>query len=82
MKLSGRSVGVCAVVALLSACAVAPRDVSRAPTMGDCLWARGQSMPSEGLGGVQIDSNAIQSCDAEIRAWEQRQAAKQATAKP
>lgn len=70
-------------VLMLAACGAQPRKVAsadRAPTVGECLWARGASVPMESGAGVSMDLYAVQSCEAEVRDWHRRRAQRQATA--
>lgn len=70
---------------MLAACGTRPRkvaNVDRAPTVGECLWARGASVPMESGAGVSMDFYAVQSCEAEVREWHRRRAERQAKAEP
>lgn len=82
---TGRAVAGAVVVLMLAGCAAQHRraaNVDRAPTVGDCLWARGASVPMESGAGVSMDLYAVQSCEAEVREWHRKRAQRQAKTAP
>ena len=83
-RMGGAVAGV-VMALMLAGCSTQPRQVAnadRAPTVGECLWARGASVPMESGAGVSMDFYAVQSCEAEVREWHRRRAERQAQAVP
>lgn len=81
--MTGRAVAGVVMVMMLAGCGTQPgkvANVDRAPTVGECLWARGASVPMESGAGVSMDFYAVQSCEAEVREWHRRRAERQAKA--
>lgn len=82
---TGRVVAGAVMMLVLAGCAAQPRraaNVDRAPTVGECLWARGASVPMESGAGVSMDFYALQSCEAEVREWHRKRAERQVKTAP